>query len=125
MKKCFLAIICLILMLSSCSTDNDISQEPVGITINFNHSWEGVEVTNTDFNELKFTNANGNLLSIEVLRYLISEISLTHESGFITVLEDYNLVDVTKNEGLSFTTSKNPSSKATLVGKPAKVPFVP
>ena len=106
MKKCFLAIICLVLILNSCSKDNDISQEPVGITLNFNHSWEGAEITNVDFDDLKFTNENGDLLSIKLLRYLISEIILTHESGVITVLEDYTLVDVTNNEGLSFTTTE-------------------
>jgi len=51
MKKCFLAIICLVLILNSCSKDNDISQESVGITLNFNHSWEGTEVTNVDFDD--------------------------------------------------------------------------
>ena len=65
MKKCFLAVICLVLILNSCSKDNDISQESVGITLNFNHSWEGTEVTNVDFDDLKFTNEKGDLLSIQ------------------------------------------------------------
>jgi len=106
MKTRILAIICLAFVLSSCSEDNDISLEPVAITLNFSHSWDGIEITNADFNELKFTNENEQDLSIERLRYLISEISLTHESGVVTVLDEYNLVDLTNTEGLSFTTSK-------------------
>jgi hypothetical protein len=106
MKTRILAIICLAFVLSSCSEDNDISLNPVAITLNFSHSWDGIEITNADFNELKFTNENEQDLSIEGLRYVISEILLTHESGVVTVLDEYNLVDLTNTEGLSFTTSK-------------------
>ncbi|MDG1509770.1 MAG: hypothetical protein P8Q53_08345 [Flavobacteriaceae bacterium] len=106
MKSKILAIICLAFVLSSCSEDNDISLNPVAITLNFSHSWDGIEITNADFNELKFTNENEQDLSIERLRYLISEISLTHESGVVTVLDEYNLVDLTNTKGLSFTTSE-------------------
>ena len=106
MKTRILAIICLTFVLCSCSEDNDISLEPVAITLNFSHSWNGTEITNADFNELKFTNENEQDLSIERLKYVISEVSLTHKSGVITVLDGYNLVDLTNTEGLSFTTSK-------------------
>ena len=106
MKTKILAIICLTFVLSSCSEDNDISLEPVAITLNFSHSWNGTEITNADFNELKFTNENEQDLSIERLKYVISEVSLTHKSGVVTVLDEYNLVDLTNTEGLSFTTSK-------------------
>lgn len=106
MKTRILAIICLAFVLSNCSEDNDISLEPVAITLNFSHSWNGTEITNADFNELKFTNENQQDLSIERLKYVISEVSLTHKSGVITVLDGYNLVDLTNTEGLSFTTSK-------------------
>ena len=106
MKTKILAIICLTFVLSSCSEDNDISLEPVAITLNFSHSWNGTEITNADFNELKFTNENEQVLSIERLKYVISEVSLTHKSGVVTVLDEYNLVDLTNSEGLSFTTSK-------------------
>ncbi len=106
MKTKILAIICLTFVLSSCSEDNDISLNPVAITLNFSHSWDGIEITNADFNELKFTNENEQDLSIEGLRYVISEILLTHESGVVTVLDEYNLVDLTNTKGLSFTTSE-------------------
>lgn len=105
MKKSFLLAICMLVMLSNCSEDSDIRIEPVSISLNFHHSWEETNIGSEDFGELKFTNENGDLLSIDRLRYLISEITLTHESGFVTRLNDYNLVDVTNNEGLTFTTS--------------------
>ena len=105
MKTKILTFLCIALIMSSCSEDNDLNIEPISITLNFSHSWGENEVTNADFNDLKFTNDNGDPMSIEHLRYLISEIVLTHESGVITSLDDYNLVDLTNNEGLIFTTS--------------------
>jgi len=105
MKIRILVILCLAFFINSCSEDNDINAVPVSITLNFSHSWNETEVTNADFNDIKFTNENGEELSIVRLRYLISEVTLTHESGVITTLDDYNLVDLTNNEGLSFTTS--------------------
>jgi hypothetical protein len=92
-------------MLNSCSENNDVSLDPVSITLNFSHAWGEDEVTSLDFNDIKFTNENGELLSIEGLRYLISEITLTHVSGEVTTLNEYNLVNVSTNENLSFTTS--------------------
>ena len=106
MKKKILAIICFSIIITSCSEDKDIILNPVAITLNFNHSWNGTEITNADFGQLKFTNENDQILSIERLRYVVSEVSLTHESGEVTVLDDYNLVDLTNNEGMSFRTSE-------------------
>tara|TARA_R110002073_G_scaffold123234_2_gene266876 strand:- start:60706 stop:61479 length:774 start_codon:yes stop_codon:yes gene_type:complete len=105
MKIRLLFILWLSLFIISCSDDSDIVIEPVAITLNFSHAWQDTEITNADFNDVKFTNANGEQLSIERLRYLISEIILTHESGVVTTLDDYTLVDVTNGENLSLTTS--------------------
>ena len=105
MKKKILAIICFSIVITSCSEDKDIILNPVAITLNFNHSWNGTEITNADFGQLKFTNENDQILSVERLRYVVSEVSLTHESGEVTILDDYNLVDLTNNEGMSFRTS--------------------
>ena len=105
MKK--IIIICLFFALNSCSQDRDISLSPVAITLNFSHSWGEDEISSSDFDELKFTNENEQTLSINRLRYVISEITLIHESGEPTVLNDYNLVDLTNEAGLSFTTSES------------------
>ncbi|MBL4606070.1 MAG: hypothetical protein JKY02_10520 [Flavobacteriaceae bacterium] len=105
MKLKLLLILCAVFLINSCISTNDTDVNTVGITVNFTHSWGDTPVTNADFNSINFTNANGELLSIERLRYLISEIVLTHENGAVSVLNGYNLVDVTNNTNLSFTTS--------------------
>ena len=86
----------------SCDTDNDDTISNAKMAFNFSHTWDGTPVTNSDFNDLKFTNANGETLSIERLRYLISDITFTSLNGETLKVNGYNLVDVTNNEDLTF-----------------------
>lgn len=93
-----------ILSFTSCSEDNDDNIEPnATVTFKFTHNWDGQSVTNADFNIIQFINENGETLSIERLRYLISDITLTTTNNEIIELDNYNLVDVTNSDGLSFT----------------------
>jgi PBP1b-binding outer membrane lipoprotein LpoB len=64
------------LLLVSCSEDDGDTQ--IKTTFNFTHNWDGTQVTNADFNTIQYTNANGEELSIEKLRYLISKIKWRH-----------------------------------------------
>lgn len=91
----------------SCSENKDVVLQPVSVNINFNHSWNGTGVTSADFNDHKFVNENGETISISRLRYVVSDFLLTHESGVETVIEGHNLVDVTNDENLTFTTPAN------------------
>ncbi|KAA5820863.1 hypothetical protein FPF71_17135 [Algibacter amylolyticus] len=100
MKRISLPLLFLLMLSSACSNNDKV--DLTHVTFNFNHNWDGTAVTNTDFNAIKFTNAYGNQLSIERLRYLISKITFHKSDGKIIVLEGYNLVDVTNNENLSF-----------------------
>jgi hypothetical protein len=96
--------VCFTFVLLSCSSDNDETVDKVAITFNFTHSWENTNVSNTDFGVIKFTNKNGEELSIDRLRYLISGITLTHNNGGVVNLETYQLVDLSSPETLSLTT---------------------
>lgn len=91
------------LTLISCNKDDNTTL--ANITINFSHSWDDNPVTINDFNAIKFTNEKGDKLSIERLRYLISNISFHKQDGSITGIDNYNLVDLTNNASLSFTPS--------------------
>ena len=92
MKNIF-ALFLILTTLLSCSDDKDCCVYPTtNVTLKFTHNWNGVEVTNQDFNQLKFTNKNGDKISIERLRYLISNISLI---GF----QNYQFIDVGENFG--------------------------
>ena len=87
-------------MFTSCNKDNDVSQAQ--ITFNFSHNWNGTPVSNANFNNIIYTNANGEDLSITKLRYLISKITFEKPSGETFILDGYNLVDVTNNINQSF-----------------------
>ncbi|WP_400075511.1 MbnP family protein [Winogradskyella sp. R77965] len=90
--------------LTSCSEDLDDNLSLQNLTtFNFTHNWDGTLVTNANFNNFEYTNENGDLLSIERLRYVISDITFTSSNNEIIELDVYNLVDVTNNNNLSFT----------------------
>lgn len=103
MKKTLIILSTLLTLLMSCSDDNTANQSTqTNITFSFSHNWDGIPVTNADFNSLQFTNANGETLSIERLRYLVSDIVFTTSTNEVLSLDTYNLVDVTNGNNLSF-----------------------
>ena len=81
-----------LLTLSSCSSpEKEVSAT---VAIRFSHNWENTPVTSTDFNTVKFTNENGEMLSIERLRYLVSNVILTSASNEVYELSSYQLVNL-------------------------------
>lgn len=81
MKK-ILFIITTTLFVVSCSKDNDdTGTNQALVTFDFYHHWDGTEVTKNQFDLFEYTNANGDLLSINHLRYLISDIRFIREDG--------------------------------------------
>lgn len=105
MKNILAFLLITFFILLSCSEDIEKDTSQTNISINFSHTWDGIPVTSADFNDIKFTNENGEQLNIELLRYLISRITFTSNSNEKLVLNGYNLVDVTNNQNLSFTSS--------------------
>jgi len=91
-------------LFSSCVEDEVPGLQQTNVTLNFQHNWEGTTVTNTDFNTIQYINAEGDELSIEKLRYLISKITFHKSTGETIVVDGYNLVDVTNNKNLSYIT---------------------
>lgn len=98
-------------------TKNKINQK-VFLTLSFLHNWDEISLTNSDFNDIKFTNGNGEKLSIERLRYLISNIILEKENGEKITLKEHHLVDVSKLESLQYQ-----SSVKVPIGRYKKVSF--
>lgn len=110
----------LLLLVFSCTND-ETSNNPtpeVNVTFNFSHNWDGTAVFKLLFNNIQFTNANGDQLSITKLRYLVSKITLQKTNGELITVNEYNLVDVTNGTNSSFT----PSTKIP-VGNYSKVSF--
>ncbi|RNC88032.1 MAG: hypothetical protein ED556_02255 [Winogradskyella sp.] len=103
MKK-FLTLLLVVFVCTNCSDDVDdiVNATQINPVFSFTHNWEGIPVTNANFNSVQYTNANGEMLSIERLRYVISDIVFTTTSNEVLELDAYNLVDVTNNNNLVF-----------------------
>ena len=102
-----LIILAFTLVFLACEKDNDDNISPVtAVNFKFTHKWEETEVSNSDFNSIQFTNAFGNELSIERLRYLISKIKLTKNTGEVITIDEYNLVDLEDANSLNFSTNQ-------------------
>ncbi|WP_299521498.1 MbnP family protein [Winogradskyella sp.] len=97
--------LCIVLCVFGCESDdsNSINTTQASPTFTFSHDWDGTPVSSSDFNNFIFTNANGETISIERLRYVISDIIFTANSGEALSINGHNLVDVTNDEGLSYT----------------------
>ena len=100
MKKLFGSLFIIAFLFSSCSnTDENIS-----ITLKFTQNWNAEPVTNQDFNEFKFTTENGTKVSVERLRYLVSNISIIGDIN-------HSLIDVgEKSETLLTINNLTPGS---------------
>ncbi len=129
MKKIVL-IIALTFVFTSCTTDDD-SSDPVVIlgcmddtsinynpnatnddgncvypklTFNFTQNWDGTNFSASDFGDLNYTNAHGELLNILKLRYLISKIILHKSNGETIEFEGFQLIDLAEENTLNFST---------------------
>lgn len=82
------------LVFTTCEIDREIAVNPrVNLKLNFLHRWGQSNVSSDDIDNTQFTNAFGNQLTVERLRYLISDIKITKAGGEIITISNYNLLD--------------------------------
>lgn len=118
MKKTALISLLIFALVLSCAEDNDDNPSTNSATINFSftHNWDDITVTSADFNTIQYTNANGEEMSIEKLRYLISNVTFESANGNTITIPGYNLVDVTNDSDLTYTpTTQIPEGEYTNV----------
>ena len=91
MKKHFYFLIILISFVS-CNNENEIDSSHQ-IKLKFTHNWDGTSLSSRDFSVFKFVNQNGEKISIERLRYILSNIHLINGNETYT-FSNYSLVDL-------------------------------
>jgi hypothetical protein len=72
------------------------------LTFSFSHNYSGTAVNSSDFSDLKYTNAFGNVHSISKLKYLVSGVRLYMSNGDSLVFDDYQLIDLSDPGTLSY-----------------------
>ena len=103
-----LTVLVLSIIFLCCESDSYNSLGPsVYCFINFTHKWNESTVNTSNFNTIQYTNAFGNQLSIERLRYLISEIKVTKANGEIIVISNYSLVDLQDDSSLKIASNQS------------------
>jgi hypothetical protein len=111
MKKiAFLLILAVIAV--GCSSDDDGGNNTptnADVSFKFSQNWAGTAVTPANYQTGVFTNAAGNFVSIDRLRYLISRIVLHKADGTTVAFDEYQLIDLDNANSLTL----NPTLSAT------------
>jgi len=110
MKKIIGFIFIIVITFSGCKAELNCCEniKNVNVTLNFTHNWDGVPVTSSDFKIFKFINKNGELISIERLRYVVSNINIGDLNN------NYQLINVGDNTGLEIEFNQVPSGNQQL-----------
>lgn len=99
----YILALTLTFLLFSCSADNDELIKDVSVKLKFTQNWDGTLIEKSDLNKTEFTNKFGSKLTIEKLRYLISDVALINGANDTTSLNDYKLFDSTNIDSLTYT----------------------
>jgi hypothetical protein len=106
MKKILILLIAIPFFVG-CISDDNVNTVQATLKFDFTHNWDGEPISNDDLGLTTFINANGDELMIERLRYLVSNVRLYRENGTSTLLQGYQLIDVSSSGTLSFSTNEN------------------
>ncbi|MCW8980474.1 MAG: hypothetical protein OQJ83_03720 [Altibacter sp.] len=99
-----IALLTLIVLVAfGCNNDDDATPTPASVDLRFTHNWDGDAIENSDFDQIQYTNAHGEQLSLSKLVYLISDVTFTNSNGVAFDAGDYNLVNVREQSNLTFT----------------------
>ena len=84
--------------------DGTCVYETQEINFNFTQNFNGTSITQNEFNQLVYTNANGQVLSLTKLQYSISDIRFYLDNGDSILIDgSYHLVDLDNAATLLYT----------------------
>lgn len=122
-RKASLALIGMAILVASCKKEGCIDETAFNYneeakkddgtckyqqtaTFKFTQSWDDKNVTVEDFNALKFTNSNLELISLTKLQYSISDIRFYKADGDSVVIDMHHLIDLEDANTLSLELSQ-------------------
>ena len=84
--------------------DGSCAYEPASVKIKFTQNFNGDNITKDEFNNIAYTNANGQQLSLTKLQYSISDVRFYLPNGdSVYVNGSYNLIDLEDDASLVYT----------------------
>ncbi|MCF8368278.1 MAG: hypothetical protein K9G76_04490 [Bacteroidales bacterium] len=97
----FIILLNVLILLSSCNKSDEETPKSMEVELNFllTHFVDAEELY---FNTMQYTNAFGNLYSIETLKYFISDITLYKMNGDSLLIDEEHYVDAAEESTLSF-----------------------
>ncbi|MBT7656484.1 MAG: hypothetical protein HN591_07470 [Flavobacteriales bacterium] len=113
-----LSLFSLCLLMACTKSEKETTTE---FELQFTQSWNGTPISSESLNSFQFQNEAGEKLSIERLRYLLSNIHLQLSNGTEIPLKAFHLVNLQKEESLktnltTFVTSKDIEAVSLLFG---------
>ena len=101
----------------SCTyTAATVENTKTSLTINFTHNFDGLPFGASNFNQFNYITANNDTLSANKLRYLISDVTLYKANGDSTVLDGYQLIDLSDLSTLSYAPGEADFGSYTAIG---------
>lgn len=95
-------LLCSVFILTSCNSNDDGETPTVSPTFRFTHNWDGALIRDYNFGQIQYTTSNGETISFERFRYIISDIVFTKTNGEQIELDVYNLIDLTNETNMDF-----------------------
>ena len=92
-----LSLFSLCLLMACTKSEKETTTE---FELQFTQSWNGTPISSESLNSFQFQNEAGEKLSIERLRYLLSNIHLQLSNGTEIPLKAFHLVNLQKEESL-------------------------
>ena len=99
MKNWATLILLSVVFFYGCSNDDEeTAPETTPVSVSIRSLWDDLDVTTADLDDIKYTNAHGEMMSINRLRFLISDLRLRNTEGEEFLLSDYHLYSITDLE---------------------------
>lgn len=108
MKRFFAILFCATLAFTSCGEDNDDNLVAnANVNFKFSHTWDETAIDNNNLTTETLTNANGEVLNITRIRYLISRLQLVNSNGETYSFDGYKFTDLEEPDTYDFTPENN------------------
>ena len=108
MNRIFALLFCSTVAFTSCGEDNDDNARAnVDISFEFTHTWDDTVLDSNNLTTETLTNANGEVINMTRIRYLVSKLQLVNSNGITYSFDGYKFTDLEDTNTYDFTPENN------------------